>query len=253
MLTHDRGIAFRGVAFSRKDARGEDIPVFRQLNAVFECGRVSMIQGAVGVGKSTLLHLAAGLMRPQAGEILAHGIPVSRYSASFRDNWRKKVGIVFQHLKLFGPLTVSENLSIPLIPRSKSAIASARNQYASLLDQLNISRAANRPVRTLSGGERQRVAVARAMVGDPDFIFADEPFSHQDSEGAARIHQLFCHAARRNKTVLVVAHELPPDLKIDLVRHFCLDNGHLAPTASPSHGEYPTATAPNSGRSAPPK
>lgn len=233
----ERGIAFRNIAFARKDIRGKEVLIFKELDADFKSGQVSFIQGAVGVGKSTLLHLAAGLMRPDAGEILAHGVPISRYPASFRDNWRKSVGIVFQHLKLFSGLTVRENVMLPLMPRPKQALSSAKDRCNKLLEQLDLAWAINRPAGTLSGGERQRVAVARALAGDPDFIIADEPFAHQDETGVARIYQLFLAAANNGKTVLVAAHALSADLPTCVERRFTLDRGQVVPAASLSEGE----------------
>jgi putative ABC transport system ATP-binding protein len=222
------GLACRRLDFTWP---GEDPAAGRVLNAVeatFPSGTLSLVTGASGTGKSTLLHLLAGLLRPTAGEVWADGAPVSRWTALHRDHWRRQVGIVFQHLALMPDLSVAENLLAPLIPRP---IEWRRMQQA-IDDQLaavGLPALARAPAYTLSGGQRQRLALARALVGRPRFLLADEPTAYQDDARARDVIARLADAAAAGAVVVVCSHD-PRLRQSELVnRAFRLDAGRLAP------------------------
>ena len=180
--------------------------VLKNVSAVFPRGGLSLVTGATGAGKSSLLHLLAGLLRPTSGEVLADGAPVSRWSAAHRDRWRRRVGIVFQAANLFSELSVLENVILPLVPRAASLTA-LRAAGREVLAQLALAHLAGAQASQLSGGERQRTALARALVGRPDFLIADEPTAHQDPANAEGVLQALAALRRRNAVVVVAAHD----------------------------------------------
>lgn len=209
-------------------------PVLRSVSAVFSIGSISLITGETGAGKSTLLHLLAGLLRPTAGEVRADGQPVSRWPASHRDPWRQQVGIVFQHLALIPDLSVAENLLLPLLPRNMAWSRMQSDVQRQLVDA-DLPDLSSTPARQLSGGQRQRLAVARALVGSPRFILADEPTAFQDDGHAERmIAQL--HGAADEGAVVVVCSQ-DPRLNHSAVIHqrLHLSSGNLAATAQKRH------------------
>ena len=200
------GLLCKALDFSWPAENAGQPPILQSVDATFPPGSVSLVTGQTGAGKSTLLNLLAGLLRPSAGEIWADGHPVSRWPAGHRTRWRQQVGIVFQHLALLPDLSVAENLLLPLIPRDMTW----RHRQSAITDQLTLaelSEQATLPAKALSGGQRQRLAIARALVGRPRFILADEPTAFQDDRQTARITEQLAHAARQGPTVVVCSHD----------------------------------------------
>jgi ABC-type lipoprotein export system ATPase subunit len=194
------------ISLLRRGWDGTQRPVLNSVNAVLRSGQVTVISGPTGAGKSTLLHILAGLLRPTEGQVLADDLPVSRWNTAHRDRWRRKVGIVFQHPRLFNEFTVIENVMLPLIPRSRS-MALLRQRSYEALEELGISHLAGQAGYTLSGGEQQRVAIARAMVSRPEILIADEPTAHQDETGADTIIRRFSEWKRPETITIVAAHD----------------------------------------------
>jgi putative ABC transport system ATP-binding protein len=197
------GLACRGLDFRWP---GERTDLLRSVNAAFSAGTFSLVTGATGAGKSTLLHLLAGLLRPTAGEIQADGQSISRWTTRHRDLWRRNTGIVFQHLGLIPDLSAAENLLLPLIPRN---VAWSRMQadIARALVAADLAELVRSPVSSLSGGQRQRLAIARALVGRPRFILADEPTAYQDDGHTAQLCVQLSAAAREGAAVVVCSHD----------------------------------------------
>jgi putative ABC transport system ATP-binding protein len=200
------GLATRRLELVYGASAGSPRTVLRDVSAEFPRGGLSLVTGATGAGKSSLLHLLAGLLRPTAGEVLADGAPVSRWAVGYRDRWRRRVGIVFQSANLFSGLSVLENVILPLIPRGRS-LAALRAAGHEVLAELGLADLAGASADRLSGGERQRVALARALVGRPDFLMADEPTAHQDPGNAARVLQVLAACRTRGAAVVVAAHD----------------------------------------------
>ncbi|MCJ8502237.1 ABC transporter ATP-binding protein [Desulfatitalea alkaliphila] len=200
------GLACHGLRFGWPGEQGDDRILLQAVTAWFQPGRVSLVTGATGAGKSTLLHLLGGLLRPVAGEVRAEDQPVSRWPARHRDPWRRRVGMVFQHLALVPDLSVAENLLLPLVPRGMkwSAMQAAITRQ---LEAVELGQLAAKPVYTLSGGQRQRLAIARALVGAPRFVLADEPTAFQDDRQAARICAQMGAVARTGVVVVIGSHD----------------------------------------------
>ncbi|HRX50559.1 MAG TPA: ATP-binding cassette domain-containing protein [Candidatus Krumholzibacteria bacterium] len=202
-------------------ARAGDGFHLRLPDTVFAAGTLTLLTGPTGSGKTTLLHLLAGLLRPTAGEILADGEAVSRWTAAHRDRWRRGVGLLLQHAPLLEDRRADENVLAPLVPLTGPTAPKLAAVAAALAAVDSVDLAA-RPVRELSGGERQRVALARALAPSPAVLLLDEPTAHQDD---ARIPALLAaaRAARDRGAVVVVASHDPramaaaaPDTEIRL-------------------------------------
>jgi len=202
----ESGLVCQDIGLLRRGWDGSQRAVLKSVNAVFKCGQVSVISGLTGAGKSTLLHILAGLLRPSQGQVLVDNLPVSRWNTSYRDRWRRKVGIVFQHPRLLNELSVLENVILPLIPRIGS-LSRLRRCGNEALEKLGIAHLAGQPGFTLSGGEQQRAAIARAIVHQPEILIADEPTAHQDATGAAAIIRCFTEWQRPGTITIIAAHD----------------------------------------------
>ena len=200
------GITCRDLCYAVPAASSENCLVLDNCNAVFPSGRVSIISGDVGAGKSCLLHILAGLIRPTSGQVTANGQAVSRWTGTHRDRWRCEIGIIFQHYHLLTDYTVLENVMLPLVPLGLK-LSECRRRGIEALQQTAILHLAGSSVNSLSGGERQKTSVARALVTRPAFIFADEPTAHQDAENAERVMDLLNACAGRNAVVIVATHD----------------------------------------------
>ncbi|WP_300456864.1 ATP-binding cassette domain-containing protein [Desulfobacula sp.] len=192
------------VAFSGENSRTRS--VLDNINVTFPAGKMNIITGPIGAGKSTLLHTMAGLTRPTSGEVVVNDQAVSRWSGAHRDQWRRQAGIIFQHCHLLHELTVLENIMLPLIPLGHT-VSHCRSQSIAALKQVALFHHAGRLANSLSGGERQKTAIARALVTQPHFIFADEPTAHMDAENSRQMMELLYHCTGRNAVVIVATHE----------------------------------------------
>ena len=179
--------------------KGVDVDISR--------GEIVSIAGPSGSGKSTLLHILGTLDKPSAGSVEIGGkkpdFGNDRQMASFRN---RHIGFVFQFHHLLPEFTALENVCIPgwIAGESKSSVVKRAGE---LLNTLGLGeRAGNKP-QQLSGGEQQRVAVARALINNPDIVFADEPTGNLDSTHARELHQLFFELRDKwQQTFLIVTH-----------------------------------------------
>jgi lipoprotein-releasing system ATP-binding protein len=180
---------------------GVDLDIFQ--------GETLAVVGASGVGKSTLLHIMGTLERPSAGDMLWDGEDVfsldDKSLAVFRN---RKVGFVFQFHHLLSEFNALENVMMPaLIARLPHR--GAREKAEAILVRVGLKDRLSHRVSTLSGGEQQRVAVARALVLDPEVLLADEPTGNLDPKSGARIHELIVDLNReRGLTSVIVTHNL---------------------------------------------
>ncbi len=167
------------------------------------------VVGASGVGKSTLLHILGTLERPSAGKVEWDGEDVfsldDRSLASFRN---RKVGFVFQFHHLLPEFNALENVMMPgLIARLPQPVA--REQAEAILVRVGLKERLTHRVSTLSGGEQQRVAVARALVLEPEVLLADEPTGNLDPKSGARVQELILELNReKGLTSVIVTHNL---------------------------------------------
>jgi len=159
-------------------------------------GEFICVAGPSGAGKSTLLNLIGALDRPSNGKILVNGIEITELSrrdlAFFR---RRHIGFVFQSFNLIPVLTAYENIEYPLLLQGVSAAKRQQRMHTALSD-VGISDLASKRPLALSGGQQQRVAVARAIVGRPAVILADEPTGSLDSDNSQELLALFSRLNR---------------------------------------------------------
>lgn len=170
-------------------------------------GEIVSIVGASGAGKTTLLHILGTLDRPDTGELEINGIQVHKLSekrlAAFRN---RHIGFVFQFHHLLPEFTALENVCIPAFI-AKVARREAEAKAMELLDYLGLKDRISHKPSQLSGGEAQRVAVARALINNPDVILADEPSGNLDSENARELHKLFFALREKfTQTFVIVTH-----------------------------------------------
>ncbi|HUR12784.1 MAG TPA: ABC transporter ATP-binding protein [Flavitalea sp.] len=184
-----------------------NLHVLKGVDLTINKGEIASIVGPSGSGKSTLLHILGTLDHPDQGEIVINGSRVNflndRSVASFRNT---HVGFVFQFHHLLPEFTALENVCIPgwIAGKKRKAVL---EEATNLLESLGLEdRMENKPG-ALSGGEQQRVAVARALINNPDIIFADEPTGNLDSANAKDLHDLFFDLRKKFKqTFLIVTH-----------------------------------------------
>jgi len=200
-------IELRGV--TRRYVRGEHtITPLENVDLDIDAGEYLVLLGPSGSGKTTLLNLLAGIDRPQAGTVRVGGVDVGRGRSGALARWRARtVGYVFQRANLVPVLTAYENVELPLwLQRLTRKERHARVALA--LDAVGLSDRAHHLPKQLSGGQEQRVAVARAIVADPDLVVADEPTGSLDSESADAILTLLRRLNdERGKTVVMVTHD----------------------------------------------
>lgn len=168
-----------------------------------EEGEHVLLQGPSGSGKTTLMSVLAGLYRPDEGQVFFRDQDLTALSGEALDRLRgARFGFVMQGFHLIRHLSVMENLALA---RYTAGLPPDTLKIKALLERLDLSRLADTRGSSLSMGEAQRVAVARALVNDPQVIFADEPTSALDDDNAARIIALLTAQARALKAALIVA------------------------------------------------
>jgi putative ABC transport system ATP-binding protein len=160
-----------------------------------------VVTGPSGSGKTTLLLVMAGLQNPDRGQVLLDGEPLAQSG-----DLRRRIGVVLQNHGLVSVLTAAENVAIVLQARGVDR-AEVTQRTAEVLSALGLSDHSDRLVRDLSGGQRQRVGVARALVGAPEVLLADEPTSELDVERRAQVLTLLREHAERGNIVVVASHD----------------------------------------------
>jgi putative ABC transport system ATP-binding protein len=211
--------------------------VLREVTLRLRPGELVLVMGPSGSGKSTLLALLSGLMQPGGGRVLALGQDLWRLSAAARKQFRQRhFGFVFQGYNLFPALTARQQLEIILRWGEGMSAEAATARADEMLRLLGLGEKVGLRPAQLSGGEKQRVAIGRALVKAPTFIFADEPTSALDWEHGRQVVELLrAAAADRGAAVFVVSH----DARITPYAHrmFHLDDGRLTepePAADPA-------------------
>jgi len=178
-----------------------------QINLEIKKGEYLAIAGPSGCGKSTLLAIIGLLDSPSGGVYTLNGKPVSGLSLNDRTRIRnREIGFIFQAFNLIGDLTVYENVELPLTYRSM-AFAERKEKVESALERVGMAHRAKHYPAQLSGGQQQRVAVARALVGDPLILLADEPTGNLDSKNGDAVMDLLRDLHRNGATICMVTHD----------------------------------------------
>ncbi|MAE63172.1 MAG: ABC transporter [Phycisphaeraceae bacterium] len=182
------------------------ITIIDDVNLSVAPGEFVAVAGPSGSGKSTLLALLAGLDRPDEGEVLIGGAPISNLSetdlALLR---RRRIGFVFQSFQLIANYTAHENVMLPL---ELNGANGARRRAADLLERLGLAERTHHYPSELSGGEQQRVALARAFAASPEILLADEPTGNLDGDtGRTVLDALVAMRQEQRTTLVLVSHD----------------------------------------------
>ncbi|OHV38487.1 MULTISPECIES: ABC transporter ATP-binding protein [Pseudofrankia] len=205
------------------------IPALRGVNLTITEGEIVAVTGPSGCGKSTLLHCLAGILRPDAGEVVYRGRRIDSLSEAERSRLRRtELGVLFQFGQLVPELPAVENVALPLLLAGTSR-RHARTAALSWLERLGVAESADALPGEMSGGQRQRAALARALVTEPRLLFADEPTGALDTlAGEQVLGQLVRLAARQRTTVVLVTHD--PKVAGYAHREISLRDGEIDPT-----------------------
>lgn len=202
-----------------------DSVALTDISLTIDKGKFVSIMGPNGSGKSTLLSCIGGMKIPSSGRIIVDDLIIDKLGEDHLAKYKnRKIGYIFQDLNLIELLTVRENLELPsLIGNFDKSEMNERVKICS--EKLDISSFLDIKVSELSGGEQQKVAIAMALINDPDIILADEPTSNLDKKGRDNVISIFRNLTKKGKTVLVVSHDPAIQSSVDEVIY--LDKGYL--------------------------
>lgn len=204
-----------------------DLQVLKGVDIFVNKGEIVSIVGSSGAGKSTLLHILGSLDKANTGEIWINNQRIDTLKEKELAKFRNKhIGFVFQFHHLLPEFTALENVCIPgwIAGTTKNELEA---RALELLKILGLEDRASHKPSELSGGEQQRVAVARALINNPDIVFADEPTGNLDSKHAQELHELFLHLQKTmGQTFLIVTHNEALAKMSDRVIH--MKDGYIA-------------------------
>jgi lipoprotein-releasing system ATP-binding protein len=184
------------------------LEVLKGIDLSIQKGEIVSIVGPSGAGKTTLLQIIGTLDKPDSGSVFIDGIDTTQLSQKKLSDFRNKhIGFVFQFHQLLPEFTAIENIMIPAYIAGVGS-KPARQRAEELLQFMGLSERAKHKPNELSGGEKQRVAVARALINNPDVILADEPSGSLDSKNKEELHQLFFDLRDKyGQTFVIVTHD----------------------------------------------
>ena len=239
------GPCLRGVDLVRRFGSGATrTTAVDRVSIEFYSHELNVMMGPSGSGKSTLLAVLSALLRPDGGAVTALGRDVWAMSDRELEKFRlRHCSYIFQGYNLFPALTASQQLEVVLRWGEGLGGREARKRADAMLGKLGLGNRMHLRPSQLSGGEKQRVAIGRALVKNPSFLFADEPTSALDWENGQQVIDLLRHTARdQGAMVLVVTHD--PRLTPFADRMFDLADGRLCPSAT---GHRPDTGHPSAG------
>ena len=213
--------------------KGENLTILSGTDLALARGETVAVVGASGTGKSTLLHILAGLDTPQQGEITLCGANLSQAGDTRRTRLRNRhMGFVYQFHHLLPEFSAVENVAMPLLIRGDRP-AKALAAASELLAAVGLKERLNHRPAELSGGERQRAAIARALVNRPDCLLADEPTGNLDQENAAHAFALMKNLiGEQHGAMIIVTHDM--NLARQMDRCLYLVSGKLSDTPPPA-------------------
>ena len=189
--------------------------VFEGLDCGFARGRISILMGGSGTGKSTLLRLIGGLQQPDRGNIRVAGEEIVSAGESARVRARGRLGMLFQNGALLDSMSIFENVALPLREHARLSEAETADRVHDRLGAVGLSDVDELLPGELSGGMLRRAALARAIVMEPEILLCDEPFSGLDPPNVSRIEALLTHLNRdHGLTLIVTSHHMATSLRM---------------------------------------
>lgn len=189
--------------------------ILKGINTTFEKGKTNLIIGQSGSGKTVFLKCLLGLFRPTEGTILYDGQAYSSLSSEDQRVLREQMGMVFQGSALFDSMTVEENISFPLRMFTKMRKAERRDRANEVIKRVNLTDANHKLPSEISGGMQKRVAIARAIVNKPKYLFCDEPNSGLDPKTATIVDNLIQEITREYEiTTVINTHDMNSVMEI---------------------------------------
>ncbi len=210
------------VLYGKKDTK---INALKDIDLSIDKGEFVTISGKSGCGKTTLLNILGGIIKPNSGHYYYNGEDVSKFNdnklAGFRN---KSVSFIVQHFALINDITVYDNIILPLKYR-KGGTANAKKVIEETMEKLGILSKKNKYPFQISGGEKQRVAICRAIVSDANVILADEPTGALDEETGRKILNILKDLNNSGKTIIMVTHD--PELAKEGTKRIILRDGMI--------------------------
>jgi putative ABC transport system ATP-binding protein len=183
------------------------VSILRNIDLQVAAGEFLSIMGPSGSGKSTLLNLLGLLDKPTSGKYFLAGMDTRKLGgiqlAALRN---ERIGFVFQSFMLIPRLSVKENVEVPLLYTNLSR-KERKQRIEQALEQVGMTAKAKEPIINLSGGQKQKVAIARAIINEPELLLADEPTGNLDSVSKEEVLQIFRHLHAKGKTIVMVTHD----------------------------------------------
>lgn len=187
----------------------EGRPILKDISCTFEPGKVNLVIGRSGSGKTVFLKCLIGLMEPDQGEVIYDGRSFTKGDDTVRMSIRRDMGKVFQMGALFDSMTVEENVAFPLDMFSKLTPKERKERVEFCLERVNLSHALKLYPSEISGGMKKRTAIARAIALNPKYLFCDEPNSGLDPETSILIDKLLYDITHEfNMTTVIVSHDM---------------------------------------------
>jgi phospholipid/cholesterol/gamma-HCH transport system ATP-binding protein len=205
-----------------------DLEVLRDINISYSPGTTNLIIGRSGAGKTVLLKILVGLIKPTAGSVWYDDVDFWKLSKKQRKEIRKQVGMLFQGSALFDSMTIEENISFPLEMFSNMTSGERRKRIDYCLERVDLVGVNNKYPSEMSGGMQKRVGIARSIVLNPKYLFCDEPNSGLDPKTSMVIDELIKSITIENDiTTIINTHDMNSVMEIG--EHICLlHNGELA-------------------------
>lgn len=204
-------------------------PIFESLSCGFPRGQISIVLGGSGAGKSTILRLIGGLLRPDGGSVRVAGTDVTQISERELNKVRMRIGMLFQGGALLDSMTVYENVSLPLLEHTRLSEREVAAAVRDRLEAVGLQGTEALYPRQLSGGMVRRAGLARAIVRNPEIVLCDEPFSGLDPVNVRRIEALMVELNRRlDITLIITSHHLASSLRMADRLLFLVDGGAIS-------------------------
>ncbi len=202
--------------------------VLEKLTVEIRTGETFVIMGKSGCGKSVMLKIILRLLIPDEGSIFIDGVDTTNFDEDAMMPFRRKIGMLFQGAALFDSMNVWQNLAFPLFEHTETPEDEIADKIAELLSFVGLDGSQDKMPSELSGGMKKRVALARAMITEPSYVFFDEPTTGLDPVTSGKINDLIIRTRERfGVTSIVVTHDLVSAMKVG-TRFAFIDDGKIA-------------------------